>query len=127
MSTIAASAQSGFAKANDYDKYRPSYPQDSIDNLLKNLGVYGVNGAAILDLAAGTGKFTSILAARPEKYEIIAVEPHDDMRKILEGKNLKNVAVVRGTADNMPSVGSGWAQAVVVAQVQHPVSFKRPS
>ena len=65
----------------------------------------------------GTGKFTSILADRPENYEIIAVEPHADMRKVLEGKALKGVRVLDGAAVAMPAVETGWADAVVVAQV----------
>lgn len=118
MSSISEAAQTGFAKADDYDKYRPTYPEESIETLLKSLGIHGIEGATVLDVAAGTGKFTSILSARPEKYEIIAIEPHDDMRKVLEAKKLERVTVVKGLADNMPIVESQWAQAVVVAQVR---------
>ena len=116
-SKISSTAQSGFAKADAYDRFRPSYPEESIENLLKNLNVLGIEGAQIVDLAAGTGKWTTILAARPEKYNIIAVEPHEDMRRVLEAKNLDRVRVISGTAANMPAVDSGWANAVVAAQV----------
>ena len=115
--TISERAQSGFTNAASYDTHRPSYPPESVNKLLENLKVANVPGARILDLAAGTGKFTSLLAARPEGYEILAVEPHAEMRQVLEKKNLKGVEVKAGTATSMDVVEDGWADAVVIAQV----------
>ena len=116
--TIAESAQSGFSDAAVYDTHRPSYPPGSVNKLLENLKVAGVRGARILDLAAGTGKFTTLLAARPEEYEIVAVEPHADMRQVLEKKALKGVKVMGGIATNIDAVEDGWADTVIVAQVR---------
>lgn len=76
----------------------------------------GKRGARIIDLAAGTGKFTEALAAREEGFEILAVEPHADMRRVLSERGLKGVRVVDGTAEDVP-VENGWADAVFVAQV----------
>lgn len=70
-----------------------------------------------MDLGAGTGKFTAQLAEREEGYEILAVEPHDEMRKVLEGKAMRGVRAVKGTGEDMKDVEGGWADAVVVAQV----------
>lgn len=70
-----------------------------------------------MDLGAGTGIFTEALAAREEGFEIVAVEPHADMRAVLEKRNLPGVKVVDGTAEDVP-VESGWADAVFVAQVR---------
>jgi len=56
------------------------------------------------------------LAAREEGFEIIAVEPHADMRKVLIERGLKGVTVLNGTAEDVP-VENGWADAVLVAQV----------
>ena len=114
---IAPNAQTGFENASSYDNHRPSYPPDSVQNLLQNLSVSGVTGARILEIGAGTGKFTSLLAARNEGYEIIAVEPHQEMRQVLEQKDLKGVKVVAGNATSMDAVEDGWADCVVVAQV----------
>jgi ubiquinone/menaquinone biosynthesis C-methylase UbiE len=114
---LATEAQTGFASAAAYDKSRPSYTPTVVESLLKSLEVSGVQQARIVDVGAGTGKFTELLAARPEQYEIIAVEPHDGMRAELERKQLKGVKVVKGTADDMPDVKSGSAAAVTVAQV----------
>ena len=115
--TIADRAQSGFADATTYDTHRPSYPAESVDNLLDNLKVSNVPGARILEIAAGTGKFTTILANRPEGYEVVAVEPHAEMRQVLEKKTLKGIKIVAGTATSMDTVEDGWADAVIVAQV----------
>lgn len=46
-------AQTGFAKAADYDAHRPTYPEDSVQHLLENVRVAGAAGATVLDLAAG--------------------------------------------------------------------------
>ena len=47
----------------------------------------------------------------------MAVEPHAGMREVLQGKQLKGVTVVEGSATDMRQVERGWADAVVVAQV----------
>jgi ubiquinone/menaquinone biosynthesis C-methylase UbiE len=122
MSQIAPAAHAGFAAASAYDAHRPSYPDTAVNNLLQHLGVLGLKRARIVDLAAGTGKFTELLAERPEGYEIVAVEPHAEMRGVLEGKvrekGWKNVRVVEGTAKDMGAVEGDWADAVIVAQVR---------
>ena len=45
--------------------------------LLEHLQVSGVKRARIIDLAAGTGKFTELLVGRSEDFEILAIEPHN--------------------------------------------------
>ncbi|KAL6716313.1 hypothetical protein ACLMJK_005879 [Lecanora helva] len=70
----------GFENAECYDRHRPSYPIEAVDSLLKHMHIHGLNGARIVDLAAGTGKFTQLLAHRNEEYDIVAVEPHGEMR-----------------------------------------------
>jgi ubiquinone/menaquinone biosynthesis C-methylase UbiE len=116
--TIAEQATAGFSNASHYDQYRPSYPAEAVDRLLENLGVASVNDARIIDLACGTGKFTELLAARPEQYEIVGVEPHHEMRGELIKKDLgSNVKVLEGSASNMP-IEEGWADALIAAQVR---------
>lgn len=85
--------------------------------LLEQLRVAGEKHATILDLAAGTGKFTEALAARDEEFRIVAVEPHADMRDVLAKKQLKGVTVVDGLGDSMPSIADESVDAVTVAQV----------
>lgn len=115
-STVASAAQKGFANASSYDQYRPSYPPEAVEELLKHLQVDRLTAARIVDLAAGTGKFTELLASREEGYEILAIEPQADMRKELTRKHLKGVTVVEGDAVSMP-VESQSVDAVVTAQV----------
>lgn len=53
--------------------------------------------------------------ARPEKFEVVAVEPHEGMRGALMKKNL-GIEVVDGNAGNMP-VKDAWGDALIAAQV----------
>jgi len=88
-----------------------------VDKLLRALHISGVAGAEVLDLAAGTGKFTELLAKQDERFQITAVEPHDDMRNELGKKHLSNVNVLNGLATRIPLPDEG-VDAVVVAQVR---------
>lgn len=123
-SVLAPEAQQGFSNASNYDKYRPTYPAEAVAKLLGRLGVEGVAGARIIDVGAGTGKFTSLLASREEKFAIKCIEPHDGMKDILankfgegnEGDWKGNVEIVEGDAANM-SVEDEWADAVIASQV----------
>ncbi|RBA16357.1 hypothetical protein FPRO05_11692 [Fusarium proliferatum] len=107
------------ALPHSYDAHRPSYPPAAVASLLGRLGLEGQSGHHILDLAAGTGKFTELLSARPEGYKIIAVEPLDSMRNTLVAKKLSRVDVRAGTAAEMKDVGDGWADGCIVAQAFH--------
>lgn len=80
--------------AVQYERARPGYPPALLD--LLPLGP----DAEVLDLAAGTGKLTRILVERYRR--VIAVEPLDGMRAILEQ--------VVPAAESMP----GWAESIPV-------------
>ncbi|KAF1974696.1 putative 2-heptaprenyl-1,4-naphthoquinone methyltransferase [Bimuria novae-zelandiae CBS 107.79] len=116
---IHPQAALGFNAAGSYDVHRPNYPSVAIYDLLYEIGVSGMNGARIVEIGAGTGKFTELLAARPERYQIQAGEPHAQMRKVLAEKKLSGVTVVADFAENLESVEDGWADAVVIAQAFH--------
>ncbi|KAJ9314225.1 hypothetical protein DTO271D3_5454 [Paecilomyces variotii] len=116
--SLSAIAKAGFANASSYDKHRPSYPAEAVDKLLAALHLAGNAGAKVVDLAAGTGKFTEVLAARPEAFDILAVEPHDEMRAELERKSLPGVRVVNGTATSIP-VASKNVDGLIAAQAWH--------
>lgn len=120
LSELNARAQNGFAKSSLYDQHRPAYSATVVQYLLEQLRVADKKHATIVDLAAGTGKFTEALAARHEDFRIIAVEPHEQMRQVLESKKLKGVTVVDGMSDNMPTLQGGSVDAVTVAQVCYP-------
>jgi SAM-dependent methyltransferase len=117
-------ATTGFKNASHYNKYRPSYSADAVESLLSHLGVSGQKDGRVIDLACGTGKFTELLAARPEQYNVLAIEPHEQMRTALISKNLENVKVVEGDAGNMP-VENEWADALIAAQVSRLSTFRK--
>ncbi|OCK78826.1 S-adenosyl-L-methionine-dependent methyltransferase [Lepidopterella palustris CBS 459.81] len=111
-------ALTGFANGVLYDQHRPSYPASAVVSLLDAAGVSGVPGARIVDLAAGTGKFTELLAARDEKFDILAVEPHERMRIELERKHLNRVSVKEGLSTTIPAQNDS-VDAVIAAQAFH--------
>lgn len=114
-------ARTGFANAAAYDIHRPSFPSQSVQALLDNVRVADQPGATVVDLAAGTGKFTELLAKRPEQYKITAVEPHPDMRKVLQDKDLKDVNVKDGLSTSIPFPNES-VDAVIAAQVGQYIS-----
>ncbi|KZZ94735.1 Methyltransferase type 11 [Moelleriella libera RCEF 2490] len=116
--TVSSAATTGFDNASAYDVHRPSYPPQIVEALLGHLDVANKPRARIIDLAAGTGKFTELLAARDESFEVVAVEPVGKMRETLAGKKLRGVEIRDGLADSM-NVADGWADAVVAAQSFH--------
>lgn len=121
MTSIHKSATSGFSSASKYDIHRPSYPPSAVSAFLSALQISGVQGARIIELGAGTGKFTELLAARDERFEILALEPHDGMRDELVRKELRDVTVGKGRAEEM-GVEEQWADVIICAQVGHAVS-----
>jgi SAM-dependent methyltransferase len=69
----------------------------------------------VLDLAAGTGKLTRVLARRFAR--VIAVEPLAAMRVLLE-ELVPNAEVEAGTAEEIP-LGDGSVDAVFCAEAFH--------
>jgi ubiquinone/menaquinone biosynthesis C-methylase UbiE len=112
------SAQNGFSDAASYDTHRPSYPAVAVDKFLGHLGLAKLTGASVIDLAAGTGKLTQSLTARPEDFSILAVEPHEEMRGELERKSLPRVDARDGFAEKIPA-SDEWADSVVAGQAFH--------
>jgi len=109
-------ADSGFSDAASYDAHRPSFPQASVSALLKGLGIAGKQNADVVDLAAGTGKFTDLLLKRDEKYKVTAIEPHGAMRSVLEAKQWPTLVVANGLSHEMP-LEDASVDAVIAAQV----------
>lgn len=115
-SAIPSASTKGFQNASVYDQHRPSYSLEAVESLLQHLQVDGLKGARIVDLAAGTGKFTKLLCEREEQFQVYAVEPHDGMRAELEKKQFKGVKVLDGVANHMKGIESQSIDAVVAAQ-----------
>lgn len=99
-----------------YHKVRPGYPDDSLDWLLKpasNTEPHPVRDA--LDIGAGTGKYTQLLAQR--HWNITAVDPSADMLAQLS-TILPQATTIEGTAEHL-ALPSESADLVVVAQAWH--------
>lgn len=116
---LSSTAQSGFAASSAYDTNRPSYPPEAVSRFLKVVDIKDASRARIVDLAAGTGKFTEILASQPENFDIVAVEPHAEMREQLSAKNLASVTVADGSAEDISGIEDGSVAALVTAQAFH--------
>ena len=111
---ISDVAASGFgAGADDYERGRPSYPDDAVAWLVSRLGIDA--SSTVVDLAAGTGKLTRLLARTGA--QLVAVEPVSAMREKLVD-TCPSAAVVEGTAEAM-GVPDRSADAVTVAQAFH--------
>jgi 16S rRNA A1518/A1519 N6-dimethyltransferase RsmA/KsgA/DIM1 with predicted DNA glycosylase/AP lyase activity len=80
--SLAPQADNGFRDASSYDQHRPSYPSSAVASLLRRLNIAGQSQAKIVEIGAGTGKFTELLVGKDERYEIVAVEPHQEMRRV---------------------------------------------
>jgi SAM-dependent methyltransferase len=106
---IHRAAAEGFARsAEAYQQGRPGYPPAALAALLSHLPA----GAAVLDLAAGTGALTRPLLEAG--LEVIAVEPVAEMRAALPD----SVRALGGTAESIP-LGAEDVDAVVVGQAFH--------
>ncbi len=114
MDQVHRAAKLGFtAEAQTYSQGRPEYPAELLPWLADQLGA--VRGNTVVDLGAGTGKFTQLLVRTAA--DVIAVEPVQAMRNQLSGK-LAQVPVLEGTADAMP-LDSASVDALVCAQSFH--------
>jgi len=109
-------AQEGFEKSVDfYENARPSYPTEAISILEKVLELIP-NESHVLDLGAGTGKFTRLLLNG--NYHLTAVEPAQAMREKFKQIMPSTVPILDGNSWNIP-VPSGSQDAVVCAQAFH--------
>lgn len=95
--------------ADEYERTRPTYPPEVLDLLPLQ------DDAAVLDLGAGTGKLTRVLAARYR--DVTAVEPLGNMRALLE-RVVPEVTALAGSAERIPLDDSS-VDAVFAAQAFH--------
>jgi SAM-dependent methyltransferase len=103
--------------AGDYERGRPGYPREAVDWLLERAG----RPHDVVDVGAGTGKFTTSLVAHG--LEVTAVEPDPQMLRLL-AVNHPSVAALQGTAEAIP-LEDASADLVVFAQSWHWVAVPR--
>ena len=111
MSELHPAAATGFARsAAEYEAARPGYPDAAVEWLVERLGLGA--GRTVVDLAAGTGKLTRLLARTGAR--VVAVEPLAEMRGLIGPP----AEVMEGTAESLP-LRDASADAVTVAQAFH--------
>lgn len=111
---IHEAAAKGYERgAAEYEKGRPGYPVDAIDALATACGIE--EQTTIVDLGAGTGKFTRFLLERTG--DVIAVEPVAAMRAAFADR-FPDVTIVDGRAERVP-LADRSADVVTIAQAFH--------
>lgn len=93
----------------EYDRYRPGFPDAAAADIVPQ------RLDAVLDLGAGTGKFTELLVSRADR--VVAVEPSAAMLDVLRAK-LPSVETLAGGAEEIP-LPDDAVDAVTVAQAFH--------
>lgn len=111
---IHEAAARGFEVAVEhYGRGRPTYPDDALGYIVRTLGI--AEGRDVLELGAGTGKFTELIVHSGAR--ITVVEPVPAMRTALE-RNCPSVTVLDGTAEAIP-LPDASADAAIAAQAFH--------
>lgn len=96
-----------------YERSRPEYPAAAFALLRHQFDLE--RGTTVIDLAAGTGKFTRGLIGTGAA--IVAVEPTAGMRRMFR-RAVPSLPILDGRAEAMP-IPDGFADAVTVAQAFH--------
>src|SRR5580765_3969802 len=74
-------------RAQAYRRFRPAYPPAAIDSMLEGLAPRaGAASLVAVDLGAGTGISSRLLAARGVR--VIAIEPNPEMRAAADAHQL---------------------------------------
>jgi ubiquinone/menaquinone biosynthesis C-methylase UbiE len=99
--------------AREYELGRPEWPGELLDQVVADLGLG--SDAEVLDLGAGTGKLTRLLV--PRFARVVAVEPDDAMRAVLE-EVVPGAEALAGSAESIP-LGDGDVDAVFSGEAFH--------
>ncbi|MBI4425535.1 MAG: methyltransferase domain-containing protein [Elusimicrobia bacterium] len=114
MDGLDPTAAGGFGKAADaYERGRPDYPKAAVDLLVEKLRIG--SEAVVVDLGAGTGKWTRMLL--PTGAQLVAIEPVDEMRAKFGELNPK-VLIAPGSAEFI-TLPTATVDVVTCAQSFH--------
>ncbi|XP_048578312.1 uncharacterized protein LOC5514561 isoform X2 [Nematostella vectensis] len=110
---------SRFTDSKTYENVRPSYTREPVEFLLKKIGALNEDGTPcnrefkILELGAGTGKFTRVVMEVLEKnpnFQVIASEPLPEMchkfKEVLPGVELFLMPLLTLFLQVLPFTGS---------------------
>jgi len=107
--TKAARASSFGGAASLYERYRPGPPVEAVEWVLPE------RVGTVVDLGAGTGALTRLLAGRAD--EVMAVEPDDRMRAVL-AEAVPGARAVAGRGEAIP-LPDGGVDAVLASSSWH--------
>lgn len=108
--------------AKDYAKYRPGYSQSVLKIIL---GLVEKEKIDFVDVGAGTGIWTRMVAANHKIQSVIAVEPSDDMRQ--EGIDLNgnlNIKWQKGSGE-LTGLEDSSCDLLSMASSFHWVDFEK--
>jgi SAM-dependent methyltransferase len=111
--SVSAPADAFGRAAREYELGRPGWPEELVDDAARELGLGP--GAAVLDLAAGTGKLTRLLV--PRFGRVVAVEPDEAMLDVL-AEVVPEAETRLGSGERIP-LGDGEVDCVFVAEAFH--------
>ncbi len=85
-------------KASIYSRYRPGYPKDLIEILMKETGFN--QGWVVADIGSGTGILSRLFLENGNR--VYCIEPNSDMRSesVKYNSGFQNCTVLNGTAEN---------------------------
>ena len=113
MPGVHEGAQAFGGAGDAYERGRPGYPADAVAWMSMSLGIDA--DARVVDLAAGTGKFTRALL--PFARRLVAFEPLEGMWRHLHAAS-PALPVAAATAERIP-LRNQSVDAVTVAQAFH--------
>jgi SAM-dependent methyltransferase len=121
--TDADLAQSFGGWADEYERYRPTYPHEAVGWVLRGLADDLDRPLRVADIGAGTGLMSRVIAGLG--HEVVMVEPDDAMREqALDSIGRDSAEGVYGTAEDIP-LADGSVDAVIGAQMWHWVDHER--
>jgi len=112
---IAASGF-GYSNVSRYEAARPGYRDVAVNHVHNIIG----QADTVVELGAGTGKFTKSVVPVLSATNYIATEPSAAFRESLKESGISHdgFQVKEGTGDSIP-VAEGTCDAIVVAQAWH--------
>ncbi|HUQ11736.1 MAG TPA: methyltransferase domain-containing protein [Steroidobacteraceae bacterium] len=114
MSDLHPTAAQGYGQgANIYARGRPDFPPQALEWLRQDLGIGP--GSITLELGAGTGKFTRLLAKTGT--DVIAVEPVAAMLAQLSAE-MPGIRALRASAQSLP-LADASVDCAICAQSFH--------
>jgi len=108
-------------KAEIYATYRPSYPTPLLDLIMKQATErqLSIDECVVADIGAGTGKFTALLLEKG--FNVIAVEPNQDMLTQLNKLKLQypDKLSIQSASAEQTGLAKSSVDIIVCAQAFH--------